>query len=382
MDKLFKVLTMKQYPIRLTRYLYFLDEAIYTLMDRMVHKNADGFNEIVWWCGEIYYSGFYEEIWDFIFSFYYNFKCIIYPKYEKLLCGFYKSFQEKKDIGSVLSALKILYHGKCDFTVFTSWSNDEDLSIKLFAGRPPKWLKDLNIKRSERNMVRSIHNKNYENVLYYIKNGEINRLYDAIIEYFKQIHNFNLSKKRLEDVPYLNKRHILFALVYYLYQPIETIEKKAIYIEYEHDEYENQLNNDNKMVKPAYKTLGEKLRYPISENIGCFPLNRYMHDYKKAYRHHWEFYAYETPLWKKRFDKYSITVNESKKEICFSDDIEYEEFGEEFYFENDEQTQKIQDYSIKIIPKISLKEWSENNIIINKLKTIKTENIIVSYNGL
>ena len=366
---------MKQYPIRLTRYLYFLDEAIYTLQDRMIHKNGGGFKEIVWWCGEIYYSGFYEDLWDFMFSFYYNFKCIIYPKYERLLCEFYASFQKKQQINYILSALTILYNSKVDFKIFKLWNQSDNSNIKIFTGRPPQWLKQLNIKRSERNMIRSIHDKNDTNILYYIKNGEINELYDTVIDYFKQIHHLNLSKKSLEDIPYSNKSHILFALVYYLYQPAKLIEKNTIYIEYNHDEYENYLNNDNKGVIPVYKTLGVRVRYPISNNIGCFPLKRYTCDYKEIYRLYWEYYAYETPLWKKRFDKYNISINNSKRMICFNDDLEYEEFGERFYFENDEQSQKIQNYSIGNIPK-------SKDFIINKLNTIKKRNIIISTNGL
>jgi hypothetical protein len=372
---------MKQYPVRLTRYLYFLDEAIYTLQDRLVHKNGDGFKEIIWWCGEIYYSGFYDELWDFIFSFYYNFKCIIYPKYEKLLCRFYEYFQIKPDIHFFILALKLLYRGKCDFNVFTKW-NEDTSSIIFFAGRLPKWLKQLDVKKSERNIARSIHKKNYKNILYYIKNGEINSLYELVTSYFTIIHGINLSEKIINTVPYSNKRHILFALVCYLYQPIETIEKEEINIEIDKDEYNDDINKDNEQVIPAYKTLGTRLRYPISDNIGCFPLKRYTCNYKEIYRHHWEYYAYDTPLWKKRFDKYNIITDQTNKKICFNNDLEYEEFCEKYYFESDEQSRKIQEFSIKNIPKITLKKWCDNNILINKLKTIKTENIIISHNDL
>lgn len=376
---------MKQYPVRLTRYLYFLDEAIYTLQDRLAHKNGDGFKEIIWWCGEIYYSGFYDELWEFIFSFYYNFKCIIYPKYEKMLCTFYKSFKKNLDIAFFISALKLLYRGKCDFNVFTKW-NKKVSSIIFFSGRPPKWLKQLNVQKSERNIVRSIHKKTHTNILYYIKNIDIDVLYELITSYFSIVNGINLSKKNLNTVPYSNKRHILFALVYYLFQPIETIEKLLINIENDikndYDEYKDDINKDNERVIPAYKTLGIRLRYPISHNIGCFPLKRYTCNYKEIYRHYWEFYAYETPLWKKRFDKYNITIDQKNQNICFNDDLEYEEFCEKYYFESDEQSQEIQNFSIKKIPQITLEEWCNNNILINKLKTIKTENIIISHNEL
>ena len=56
-------------------------------------------------------------------------------------------------------------------------------NIVFFTGRPPKWLKQLDIQKSERNIVRSL-DKNTYNILYYIKNIDIDVLYKLITSYF------------------------------------------------------------------------------------------------------------------------------------------------------------------------------------------------------
>tara|TARA_B110000046_G_C12981861_1_gene393707 strand:- start:327 stop:1364 length:1038 start_codon:yes stop_codon:yes gene_type:complete len=339
---------MKQYPVLLTRYLYFLDETIYTLHECLINKKD--FNEIVWWCGEIYYSGFHSELWDFIFAFYYNFKAIVYPKYEGKLCGLYLDFQNCANIEIILSAITMLYYLKNDDTVFKTTTNNKhrNVHIKIYTGPSPEWFKRLNIKREYKNIIRSIHAKNYDNILYYLKNTNIYDVYDIIIYYFETIYNLNLSKKSLNDVPYTNKVHIVLTMIHYLHRDADLIEKKYATVKYNHMTYCKQLDDDNMIVSPVYNTLPVRLRYPISDTIGNFPLNRYNNDYKEIYRNNWEYYAYATPLWKERFDKYNIKHN--KNYIVFENDEDYEEFSRLYYYENDEQSQSIQDYSIKNIP--------------------------------
>ena len=81
----------------------------------------------------------------------------------------------------------------------------------------------------------------------------------------------------------------------------------------------------------------------------------------ELYWYHWEYYCYNCPIWKKRFDQYNISVNHDKKSIVFADDDEYEAFSENYYYENDEQTKEVQDRNIRTIPKMSLQAWLERN---------------------
>ena len=66
-----------------TRYLYFLDEAKYSLLHSLIKKTS--FNEVVYWVGEIYYSGFVSDLWEILWDYYYRYLSIKYKKYEKIL---------------------------------------------------------------------------------------------------------------------------------------------------------------------------------------------------------------------------------------------------------------------------------------------------------
>ena len=90
---------------------------------------------------------------------------------------------------------------------------------------------------------------------------------------------------------------------------------------------DNTCYNESKYegVNTVYKTLALRRKYGISSNIGCFKLARDGVDLNKEFWYHWEYYAYRCPLWKSRFDKYKINVNDEKKEIVFEDEDEYEE---------------------------------------------------------
>ena len=56
--------------IRYTRYLYAIDEVLYTLQECLIKKRD--LNECIFWVGEIYHSKHNEELWSFIYEFYYN----------------------------------------------------------------------------------------------------------------------------------------------------------------------------------------------------------------------------------------------------------------------------------------------------------------------
>ena len=68
-------------------------------------------------------------------------------------------------------------------------------------------------------------------------------------------------------------------------------------------------------------------------------------------RNNWEFYAYRTPLWKKRIDSFGGIVDGDTKKIIFKDDEKLELFYESFGLEPDEQSLDIQNKSVKDIAK-------------------------------
>jgi len=113
-------------------------------------------------------------------------------------------------------------------------------------------------------------------------------------------------------------------------------------------------------IETPYKIFQNKRLYSISDNIGCFNLQRDKYDLNNIFWYHWEYFAYKSPIWKKRFDKYNININDKKQIIEFKNDDELEEFYQNYGFEPDEQNINIQEKSTKKVKKITLNDWLYN----------------------
>ena len=369
----------------LTRYLYMLDETMYSLLYALITKTS--LDECVFWLGEMYYSGYRRELWRFIWCVYYDFFAVRYPKYEKKMTTLYMKWQKQDDIMVLLTSIHLLYYSSVDATVFTLRMLNANLPNKVYMGRLPKWLKALHMAKRERHLIRSIHERNMVNIAYHLRYFETTPevAYAAIKTYFRKIHGYVLKDMELTELPYKNTKHILMAVICYLLQDEKDIQKRLICIKLDEEKYTKAYDASNQPIQPLYQTLFKQRKYPVSNKIGCFALSRFHlpHkdqpplDHKQVLWHHWEYFAYRAPIWKKRFDQYKILVNHNSYCIVFKDVDEEEAFYETYYYEADEQSKPVQDYSILDIPKIDWLTWMEETFqkkVDEKLKrSIKKE---------
>ena len=70
-----------------------------------------------------------------------------------------------------------------------------------------------------------------------------------------------------------------------------------------------------------------------------------------------EYYAYNSSIWKKRFDNYDITIDDINKKIVFNNDTQMEDFYNEFDYCPDEQSSEIQNKLFGTLPKNNWKIW-------------------------
>ena len=80
----------------------------------------------------------------------------------------------------------------------------------------------------------------------------------------------------------------------------------------------------------VYKTLLNVRLYGISDSIGCFDLQRRKHNLKKMFWYNWEYFAYKSPIWKKRFDMCDIEVDNENLKIVFNNEIFSDEISQIF----------------------------------------------------
>tara|TARA_Y100000816_G_C26089648_1_gene575621 strand:- start:869 stop:1912 length:1044 start_codon:yes stop_codon:yes gene_type:complete len=345
--------------MKLTRYLYILDEIKYTLITKLCRKDCD-IEECLFWGIEIFDSGFKTEFWNIIFEIYYNFYAIYYPKYEKKINNLVK----KNNLESALSAIYLLFTtSKHSFQVFNLFIK-KPLSInKVYIRHKFPFLNTLNISKKFHNFVLSIHKNNMHNISYYLNttvayDDYIDNLYAAIKEYFQKVKNLKLQNKTLNSISYKNKKHILMTLIVYLNENEENINKRKIFRRFDYEKFKPFVDSTRQIITPLYKTLKVTPLYCISSKIGCFPLKRNKYkNIKDEIRYHWEYHSFGTPLWRERFDKYGGYINKNKKQVDFNDDEKREEFYEKYNYEFDEQSIDIQNLIAPEIPQSSFEDW-------------------------
>jgi len=386
--------------IILTRYHYILDEVFYTLQTSLIKSKH--MREVIFWFGELYHSGFICNLWEFIFEFYYNFCAITYPKYEKL---FKKYFNDKEgEYKNLLNIIIILFESEKNFDVFTNL-NLENVCINISPDASLlNWCKKMHTNSCLRlsvikRFVFSLNGKCYQNILSELKLikgsteneleliNKFKEIYLLIIRYFIKYHktcmveeysditNNAVLGNHLSDIPYNNKLHILIALIHYLYRDEGEINKEDLEYDYINTKLYTDINDYlmriNTLDCRPRDVLYKKALYPINYNIGCFKLARFAINYeelKNIYLNKWEFYSYFSLIWRKRFDKYNIKINYNTEEIIFNNDEEHELFYNEFYYETDELSKNMQNYSIGGIKNITPQDWLDLNNIPRILK--------------
>ena len=350
----------------LTRYLYVLDEVMHSLLHALLTKTS--MEECAFWLGEIYYSGYKKQLWTFIWCIYYDFYAITFPKYEKKMTKLYQGWLNKPTIISLLACIQLFYYSSATVDVFCLRMMKANVPTKVYVGRLPGWVKKLNLTKTERNLVRSVHDGNLSNIAYHMRYFQDSPLlaYTAIKTYFRTICNLRLSDASLKDLPYENKYHIVLATICYLLRDEKDIRKKIVCLKLDMNKYQQMYLQSNVTVCPLYKTLLQRRTYTISSNIGGFELARFMLPVMadgKALTpstilwDHWEYFAYRTPCWKARFDQYQIVVNHENYEIVFKDVEEEEAFYEKWYYEPDEQKKEVQQCSLIDIQPVDLITW-------------------------
>lgn len=330
---------------QLTRYLYFKDECFYSLMFCLIQKSS--FDEVIFWSGEIYYSGFHKQLWDHIWKLYYDFYAIKYPKYEKKIN---KLSKEKMDFKNIVYLLNLFYYSKPTYTVFALRMLNPESPTHVYLGRIPKWLKELELTKWERKLIRSIHNGKKVNIAFYIKQVACTQqCYNAINKYYMQILGLPLKNKSLDAINYKNKAHILLSLICHLLLDVSEIQTKTIFKKLNKSIVKTQIQFNDTVIEPLYKTLCHKRRFKISPLVGAFKLERFSVqklDYKDILRLHWDYFVYNTPLWQERIKNCNGIVDDKKYELVFKNDDDHEAFYERFNYEPDEQSKEIQEKSI------------------------------------
>ena len=272
-----------------------------------------------------------------------------------------KKWIDKQKIVYILHIIKNFYYNATKnpivFQIRMSIKT-QTTPTKSYRGRPPSWLNKTTEEKKYKNLLLSIHNKHYKNIAYHLRRykSKEDTIIPIILKYLKK-------EKKIYNSDYEDKMHIIIATICSSFIKEEEIEKREIYLQIDKKELDFAIET-NKEFKPLYRTLKEKRLFKIRTENGCFQSARDNSEYPNIQEiqwRHWEYFCYDTPLWKERFDKYKIKQNDEKFLIEFEDEMttceDYEDFYEKFYYEPDEQSKEVQERSIAEIPDIDINKW-------------------------
>ena len=351
-----------------TRYLYNLDEVILSGLECLLkHTNIQ---ECYFWFYEMYSSGYVEETWNLLWKIYYDFYAEKNGSFERKMKQYYRGWKNNKCFKPVANVIRTLH-------TFYKNTSGRVFMMRIFYCNTLRQL----VSNENRNLLVEGNKKTQ-----LLKFGFIEKKDPVIAYYLKRLYNktnekvvVDLIKEQSGKIVLNNDYDILHQLYYHC---IKDKNKKKRNVSYNvgsetlkqvystDDSCYNESKHKN--VNTVYKTLKMRRKYGISSNIGCFKLARDGLDLNNEYWYNWEFYAYRSPLWKSRFDKYKIHIDNEAKKIVFENEDEYEEFYELYNYEPDEQSKETQDKSIKELKKIKIKEWiKETNLKIYRQEKVR-----------
>lgn len=365
--------------LKLTRYLYLYDEVKYCLLLSIMAKSE--FKEVLFWLSEMYESGFYEETWQYIFRLYYDLYHMKHPHFERFIVKQYVKWRENKEIKYLCKCVKNMYYKKYDtrlwyFSILSKMfekSSRKKPKIKMFRGRAPSICQSFEKKHWK--LIRSLEKNCIGNVVYYMNSYDECEFLNVLEKYINLSYGYENESEDTEDIHsecvcdmreimkinqyYSNKKHRAFVEYMCIIIPdtqidedigttrIQGKKKKNIYILETNRDVEFFQGTCNS-VTPVWKTLENRMLYPVHKYIGVFHSSRFSVDnttLKELYWYNWELMCFDCPLWRKRFDEYGASMIRNDNglyELVFKEDEKEDTFYDRYGYEFDEQTRETQ----------------------------------------
>ena len=338
--------------LELTKHLYNKDEVIYSLITSLLTKRD--LNECYYWIFELYYSEI--DIFTIIWKIYLDFYFTLNPVLERHIRKKHSLWIQSPNNKHIAFIIKNLFNSKICYNVFilTQYATICEYPTHIYKGRKPKWCTKYPIEFH--NWLRSIDKNLFENIVYYTKHilniKSSREVFEILVQYFAHKMEVEVDDGVFE---FINVRmdghdmHYILAMIMHLKLDKDHFTDKNIFT--------LPSKNDLQWIKDtqeydivSHKILSQKRLYEIDDNIGWFNLARQnVSSMLDTLRFQWEYYAFNTPIWNKRMNKFNATINHKTKKIDFLNDEDLELFYENFGLEPDEQSLNVQNMSTKDI---------------------------------
>lgn len=356
---------------KLTRFLYPVDEVKYSLITSIIKKT--NIDICYYWTFELYYSGLENDMFYLFLKIYYDFYAERNPKLEHYIINKRKKWIIDKDITHIAFIVKNLFIAIPTPTVFLmrQYINSSGYPSHVYNNTSVSNNSNINFASEYKNLCMAISYGRLANIAY-----DINRLVrrdgsdvvrEVIIDHFRiELGGFIDEGKDKIDKAW-NERvifddiHILLAIVVHLMVDEDKINTRSVFGTPTQQNIDEILETENSVIEKSYQTLCFKRKWKTDDLIGSFVLARYvLPDFIKDNWFHWEYYSSSVPLWYKRIQEHSGTINNDKRELVFINELMEEKFYKHYGYELDEQPKEVQDLSLHNIISTSWKIWFYN----------------------
>jgi hypothetical protein len=341
-----------------TRYLYIKDEVELSLLVSILNRHGDA----IFWAYELYYSGFKQELFAFIWKIYYDFFATLNPTFEAYLLTKCQEFLTNDCLVSSIIQDLIYRPYNTDIFLIRIVCNLFEVDITYYHNNVI-----TNIEEAKINIEQWIQTNDYRSIGQWILNINQNTI-DVIDIYKIYLNSFELTnnKKLIKDFKTIlrsnniEKNILLLSRIMQMFSKKHNLKKgKSIYITVESEQIEKYktiyVSNELK----HYRILEKACECSIDnlKHLSLFKLNRNKYNLNPLYWHKWEYYASFSPLWNQQIASFNGIVHHNTTRVIFEDDDLMEEFYRSYGYEPDEQTQVVQDKSIMIIEKAYNWKW-------------------------
>jgi hypothetical protein len=345
-----------------TRYLYIKDEVKTALLISILNKSDDA----IFWAYELYYSGYKNELYAFIWQIYYDFFATLNPSFAVYLS---KKLSNQKDIDDRLISSII------QNLLIRSYNTDIFLLRTI-----SEVFEEAEAKEEEEAVEDLLETKNYRKLASYIllnkTDLELEETYKKVLNYFKLTNQKRATLSNATRNTSVSKQIILLAYIMSLFntEAQNLVKKKNFYVRVDPEEvvqYETIEATD--LLKP-YRILAQACVCKIQNNwVNLFqgfrnqtsPLEK--EKYNKwstraaveKYSDNWLYHAAFSPEWFARIRSYKGYVDYQNQQVKFVSEEWEDAFYSKFNYDPDEQPLFVKENALKLIKSDTTSTWQQ-----------------------
>ena len=346
-----------------TRYLYIKDEVKTALLISILNKSDDA----IFWAYELYYSGYKNELYAFIWQIYYDFFATLNPSFAVYLS---KKLSNQKDIDDRLISSII------QNLLIRSYNTDIFLLRTISEVFESEEASDSEASDSEESIEDLLETKNYRQLASYIllnkTDLELEETYKKVLNYFKLT---NQKRATLSNAT-VSKQIILLANIMSLFntEAQNLVKKKNFYVRVDPEEVvQYETIEATNLLKP-YRILAQacsrKIQHDFAKLFQGFrnqlsPLEKEKYNEwtnraaVEKYSDNWLYHAAFSPEWFARIMSCKGYVDYQNQQVKFVSEEWEDAFYNKFNYDPDEQPLFVKENALKLIKSDNTSTWQQ-----------------------